>query len=203
MRAKLSSSLPGIVAGVALVAGLAIANNESTGPGQPDMSEMMKKLEPAISPGPAHESLDPLVGEWDVEVKMWMSPDSPPSVSKGKAKSAWALKGRFVQETFDGEFMGKPFHGVSYTGYDNVRRKYRSVWMDDMSTTIVTAEGEAEDGGKVIKLACEYSCPMTGEPNRKGTQVIRIVSRDKHIFEMHDPTLGEKSKTMEITYTRR
>ena len=34
-------------------------------------------------------------------------------------------------------------------------------------------------------------------------QVLLIVSQDKHVFEMHDPTKGSDSKTMEITYTRK
>jgi hypothetical protein len=32
-------------------------------------------------------------------------------------------------------------------------------------------------------------------------QVLLIISPDKHVFEMHDPTKGDL-KTMEITYTR-
>jgi hypothetical protein len=164
---------------------------------------LMKKAEAASTPGPAHKALDPLVGEWNAEVKMWMEPDAPPTVTKASAKSTWALKGRFVKQEFTGEFMGKPFNGVSYTGYDNVRQKYRSIWIDDMSTTIVTSEGDADAGGKVITLGGSYACAMTGEKDKANTQIYRIVSRDKHVFEMHDPTRGDKSKTMEITYTRK
>ena len=71
--------------------------------------------------GGCAQALEPLVGDWKVEVKIWMAPDAPPTVSKGTAKSTWALKGRFVQQEFSGEFMGKPFRGISFTGYDNVR----------------------------------------------------------------------------------
>ena len=46
-------------------------------------------------------------------------------------------------------------------------------------------------------------CPMTGEKDMPVKQVLRIISPDKHVFEMHDPRKGEKSKTMEITYTRK
>jgi hypothetical protein len=43
---------------------------------------------------------------------------------------------------------------------------------------------------------------MTGQKNMTMKQVIRIVSPDTHVFEMHDPSKGGHSKTMEITYTR-
>ena len=41
-----------------------------------------------------------------------------------------------------------------------------------------------------------------GQKNMTMKQVIRIVSPDTHVFEMHDPSKGEHSKTMEITYIR-
>jgi hypothetical protein len=99
--------------------------------------------------------------------------------------------------------MGQPFHGISFTGYDNVREKYRSVWIDDMSTTMVVSEGEADEEGKVITLGGSYACAMTGEKDKATIQVLRILSRDKHVFEMHDPSRGENSKVMEITYNRK
>lgn len=169
----------------------------------PKMEEMMKKAEVLGTPGPAHKALEPLVGDWNAEVKMWMAPDAPPTVTKASAKSTWAMNGRFVQQEFNGEFMGKPFRGLSFTGYDNAKKQYNNVWIDNMHTSIFTSEGEGENGGKVITLEGKYDCPMTGEKNKASKQVIRIINRDKHIYEMHDPAKGANSKTMEITYTRK
>ena len=99
--------------------------------------------------------------------------------------------------------MGKPFHGLSFTGYDNAKKKYHNVWMDDMHTAMFTSEGEVGDGGKAITLEGTYHCPLTGEKDKAMKQVIRIISPDKHVFEMHDPSKGKDSKTMEISYTRK
>jgi Protein of unknown function (DUF1579) len=186
-----------MVAG-ALAVGLALGS-ENTQKADPTMEEMMKKTEAACTPGSAHQALEPLVGEWNVEVKTWMTPDAQPLLSTGTATSTWTLKGRFVQQEFSGEFMGQPFH----TGYDNVREKYRSVWIDDMSTTMVVSEGDADVDGKVITLGGSYACAMTGEKDKATTQIYRILSHDKHVFEMHDPARGENSKVMEITYIRK
>jgi hypothetical protein len=169
----------------------------------PKMQEMMKKAEAAGKPGQPHKALDPLVGDWNAEVKMWMAPDGPPTTTKASAKSTWVMDNRFVKQEFDGEFMGKPFRGLSFTGYDNAKQKYNSVWIDDMHTMMVTSEGEGKEGNKVITLEGSYDCPMTGEKDKASKQVYRIVNRDKHIFEMHDPGRGANSKTMEITYTRK
>jgi hypothetical protein len=191
---------------LALIVGTSIAclglANESEKPG-PQMEEMMRKMEAAAKPGPAHRALEPLVGEWEAEVKLWMSPDAPPTTTKATAKSTWVMNKRFVQQEFNGEFMGKPFRGLSFTGYDNTKQKYNSVWIDDMHTMMVTSEGESKDGNKVITLESTYDCPITGEKNKPSRQVYRIIDRDKHVFEMHDPSRGSNSKTMEITYTRK
>jgi hypothetical protein len=204
MKHSIGYIRPGLIAVGALIASLALASDQpDSRKMDPQMAEMMKKAEAACAPGPAHQALEPLVGNWNAEVKCWMDPDAPPTVTKGSAKSTWVMNGRFVQEEFSGEFMGKPFHGLSYTGYDNVRQKYRSVWIDDMSTTMVTSEGDAEAGGKVLTFGGDYACAMTGEKHKACKQIYRIVSRDKHVFEMHDPARGDKSKVMEITYTRK
>ena len=191
-----------IVAGTLIVSLAWAAEKDSAQKVDPKMEEMLKKAEAISRPGPAHKALEPLVGDWNAEVKFWMTPDAPPTITKGTAKSTWKLKDRFVQEEFSGEFMGKPFRGISFIGYDNVRQKYRSVWIDDMSTTMVTSEGDADAGAKVITFGGDYSCAMTGEKHKPSKQVFRILSRDQHVFEMYDPAQGG-AKTMEITYTRK
>src|SRR5262247_1840807 len=97
-----------------IVVSLVLAEDKPAAPKiDPQMEEMMKKAEALCTPGPAHQVLESLVGDWTAEVKMWMTPDAPPTISKGTAKNTWTLKGRFVQQEFSGEFMVKPFHGIS------------------------------------------------------------------------------------------
>ena len=165
--------------------------------------EMAKKMEVAAKPGAEHKALDALVGDWNTEVKLWNDPKSAPTVTKGTAKGSWVLNGRFVQEDFQGEFMGKPFKGLAFIGYDNTKKKFNNVWMDDLHTAMFTSEGNADAGNKVITVQGAYDCPITGEKNKRMKQVIRIVSNDKHVYEMYDLSQGQDVKTMEITYTRK
>ena len=195
---------------VLVVAGLFIANfapaKEEVASKKPDaanVAEMMKKVEAAGTPGAAHKALEPLVGEWTAEVKSWMAPEAPPTVTKGAAKAEWVMNGRFVREEFKGEMMGKPFTGMSLTGYDNLKQEYNSLWVDDMSTAIYTSLGTADDGAKVITFNSKMDCPVTGVKDMPVKQVLRILGRDKHVFEMYDLRDGKESRTMEITYTRK
>lgn len=183
-----------------LAVSLALASDKKA---DPKMEEMMKKVQEAGTPGAAHKALEAFVGDWNAEVKMFMDPSAPPSVSKGTAKAKWAMDGRFVQQEFNGEFMGKPFRGLAFTGYDNIRKKYSSSWIDDMSTGMFMSEGQADKAGKVFTFEGTHSCPETGETHKAAKQIIRVIDRNKHVYEMHDPSKGANSKTMEITYTRK
>ncbi len=92
---------------------------------------------------------------------------------------------------------------MSLTGYDNQKEKYNTVWVDDMSTAILTSEGTAENGAKVLTFMGKMDCPATGEKDMPIKQVLRIISPNKRVFEMHDVSKGGDNKTMEITYTRK
>jgi len=200
-----------LAASAALLAGNALGQdrpaakdkNEKDQAGAPDMAEMMKKWEAAATPGPAHKALEPLVGEWDVASKWYMAPDAPPMESQGTSSTRWILGQRFLQDDFTGDFMGKPMKGLGLTGYDNLKKKYVGVWIDEGGTGIFTNEGTADAGGKVFTFHGKMDDPMTGEKDKEMKFILRLVSSDKHTFEMHDLSKGNKSLCAEMTYTRK
>ncbi len=183
--------------------GAAVLNRgeRKSGSAQSDPQEMMKKMEEAGRPGPSHKALEALVGSWKAEVKCWHEPGGAPQVSQGTAKARWKLNGRFIEEEFQGEMMGKPFNGVTLLGYDNTKQKFQSVWMSDMQTSIFESEGRGDAGNKVITLEGKADCPATGRKDVLMRSVLRLLSADKHVFEMYDGSKND-AKTMEITYTR-
>lgn len=164
--------------------------------------EMMKKAEEAGRPGPAHKALEHYVGDWKAEVKCWMEPGGAPDVSQGTARVSWIMNGRFLEEDFRGEIMGKPFRGRTVIGYDNVKRTFQCSWISDMQTSMFTTEGDGENGNKVITLKGTASCPMQERGDIPMKVVLRELGPDRHSLEMFDETEGEEFKTMEILYTR-
>lgn len=170
----------------------------------PDMAAMMKQMEELAAPGPEHQKLASMAGEWDAEVSSYMAgPDNPPTVSKGTCKGRMILGGRFLHEEFEGDMMGKKFHGVGVMGYDKFNKKYVDTWMDDMGTGIFLSEGTCDASGKVMTFTGKMDEPMTGEKGKAVKLITRIVDPNKRVFEMHDLALGDKSKVMEITYVRK
>ncbi|MEO8428314.1 MAG: DUF1579 domain-containing protein [Verrucomicrobiota bacterium] len=178
---------------------------DKSGSSKPDAEkqEMMKKVEAAGTPGPAHQALDALVGDWKAEVKCWMEAGGSPEVTQGTAKASWTFNGRFLEEEFHGQMMGKPFTGRTLLGFDNTKQRFNSVWISDTQTSMFTSEGKGDKGNKVITLEGKASCPATGRKDIPMKTVLRVSSPDKHVLEMFDASKGGDTKTMEITYTRK
>jgi hypothetical protein len=166
-----------------------------------EQAEIVRKVEAAGRPGPAHKALDALVGNWKAEVKCWMEPGSQPAVSHGTAEASWTFKGRFLEEEFHGEMMGQPFTGRTLLGYDNTKQTFNSLWISDTATSMFNSEGKGDSGNKVITLEGKASCAATGRKDVPMKTVLRVLGPDKHVLEMFDGSQGN-AKTMEITYTR-
>ena len=183
---------------------------ESQMPGDPgEMSafqqEMMQKMGQYATTGEQHALLAKKVGQWDHHVKMWCDPDpnAPPMETSGSTETKMILGGRFLVDHTTGEFNGQKFEGMGISGYDNIKQKYISMWIDTMGTGMMTAEGEADAKGKVLTYTCQYSCPMVGGPKTSKT-VETMIDDNTWKMEMFDTGPdGEEKKTFEILYTRK
>jgi hypothetical protein len=156
----------------------------------------------ASTPGDAHKKLDGMVGTWDVKVKSWMEPGAPPMESTGSAVNAWVLGGRWMEEKFTGSFMGMPFSGIGYTGYDNIKKQYIGTWMDSMSTAVMVSTGKG-GSGNTWEFASSMDDPMSGK-TMPVTEKVTFTDADHHTMEMWSPGPdGKMFKMMEIAYSRK
>lgn len=175
-------------------------------PPQAAMDDMMKKMMELASPGEGHKKLEDLVGVWETETKMWMAGEGSgqAAITKGSSEGSWVLGGRFLRQDFKGEMMGMQMTGFGFTGYDNYAKRYLAMWVDNMSTTLSTMEGTFDRSGKVLTMYGKMDEWMTGELGKTVKYVTRFISKDKHVFEIHDLSIGEpNTKVIEVTYTRK
>lgn len=167
-----------------------------------EMDPEMKAWMEAATPGPNHKLLEYSVGSWDALVRHWDEASGEAQESTGTSTSKWVLGGRYVMTKYNGEFMGMPFEGVGYCGYDNIKKTFVSTWMDMMSTSIMIEEGTFDPASKTFTYTSEFLNPAGEKLKSKST--IQIVDKDKHIMTFHHamPGADEMKKVMEITYTR-
>jgi len=166
-----------------------------------DPNAMMEMMQKAATPGDAHKKLEPMVGTFDAKVKSWMDPSKPPVESTGVAENSWVLGNRFIQMKYEGTFMGQPFSGMGFQGYDNVSKKYVGTWMDTMSTRMMNSTGTMT--GNVMKETSTMSDPTTGKPAR-ATSKVTVADHDHYSMEMWEAGSYVKDyKVMQIDYTRK
>jgi hypothetical protein len=183
--------------------------------GQPsaeDMQKMMAQMVELSKPGENHKLLADLSGTWTYTVKMWMNPDpsAPPQQSTGTATRKPMMDGRyFVMDVSgkmqmpgpDGKLKDMTFKGMSIDGYDNVKKKFVSSWIDSMGTGIMFSDGTYDPATKAFTYTSEIE--VIPGMKQKVREVIKIVDKDHHTFEWYEDRGGQEAKTMEINYTRK
>ncbi len=170
--------------------------------GKMDMQAMMELYKKVGTPGAPHKLLATLAGSWTTKTTVWMDPDKPPVEGKGTCEQKMLLDGRYLQQEYTGDMMGSPFTGINIIGYDNHTKKYVSVWIDSMSTSIYYFEGTASADGKTITQESSYDDPAKGPTT--WLSVTKIVDENTLQYEMYlTPKGGKKEKMMEMTVTRK
>jgi hypothetical protein len=165
---------------------------------------MMQTSIKLATPGEHHEHLKAMLGTWDLAGKVWESAGAPPTEWAGTSEMEMILGGRFLQQKVKGTMNDQPFEGFGITGYDNFKKKYVSIWIDNMSTAMILTEGTCGEEGKVQTSYGEFIDPMT-KLTKKCKTITRIQGDDKFVFEWYELSAEgkEPKKTMEIRYTRR
>lgn len=173
------------------------ANKPAGGPSEAEMKAWME----AATPGEQHQMLAKMAGEWTAVTKMF-DPSMGESEGKGTMRIEMVMGGRYQHSFYKGDFMGQPFEGAGFMGYDNVTKKFQSTWGDTMSTMIMMSTGDYNKDTHELVMTSECTDPVS-----KKTMPTREVSKfidDNHwtmtFFQTKD---GKESKMMEINYTRK
>lgn len=177
--------------------------------GSPNPAEMMKQMMEMAKLNENHKLLADLAGSWTYTVKM-MEPGEPASTSTGNLTRKPVMNGRFFLGEYsgsmkmpgaDGKMKDFTFKGMSIEGYDNVKQKFVSSWVDNMGTGILNSEGTYDPSTKTFSYSGEVE-PVPGMkvPVR---EVIKITDKNHHVFEWYENRGGQDTKTMEIDYTRK
>ena len=176
---------------------------KAAGSKAPTQEEMMKAWQAYATPGEGQKRLDAFAGSWNVKMKMWMEPGKPAEETDGTAENKWILGGRYLAQQYDGKMMGQPFNGMGYTGFDNFKKKYQSVWMDSGGTGVMMSTGSFDKTGKVMLFTATMDDPMTGKKTAV-KETLTIVDADTHRLEMWMTGAdGKMFKTLEGVYTRK
>jgi uncharacterized protein DUF1579 len=161
-----------------------------------DQMEMMMK---AAQPGEQHEMMKKCAGSWKTVTKSWMAPGDP-VISEGTAEFKMILGDRFLEQRFTGNMMNMPYEGYGLTGYDNVKKVYTTMWIDNMNTSMMNGTGSYDAAKKTMTFKASSPGPDGKMMNMRMTNV--MTDDNTQIFTMYSVDKGKEMKMMEITYTR-
>lgn len=191
------------VTGLCLVLTVSVAMAKDKKPAKEmDPQTMMELYQKLATPGEPHKLFASLTGSWTTTTKEWMEPGKPPTESTGTADLKMLLDGRFLYQEFVSQMMGQPFSGIGIDGYDNLRKKYVTTWIDTMGTGFFTMEGTASADGKTITLKGQHAELGGGQMTHRA--VWKIADSNTQTFDMYGTHQGGKEmKMLEIAYSRK
>lgn len=167
-----------------------------------DMAAQQKAWNEYMTPGWAHEMMASHAGEWTTVTKFWMDPSAPPQTMEGTAKSEMILGGRYLKSTHSGTMMGMPFEGLSLEGYDNAKKEFTSIWIDNLGTGTSVSTGVYDKEKKILTYNGNVFDPMQGK-DVAIREVISLIDKDNYKIEMYNEMNGQEIKSMEIMFTRK
>lgn len=167
---------------------------------QEDQAQM-KAWQDYMTPGPQHEMMAKMTGDWKANGKMWMAPGTDPAEFEGKAHFEMLLGGRYLSSKYDAEMMGMPFTGMQLDAYDNAKKEYITVWIDNMGTGVMVLKGKFDKKTNSITYTGSSVNPMTGSDEKVKT-VLKFIDDNNYTFEMFMINGDQEFKSMEMVYKR-
>lgn len=169
-----------------------------------EQQAMMEAFEKMGAVRAEHRQLAWFAGNWDVKQTMWMDPSKPEAhqTTTAKVVATPIFGGRYIEFKYEGSFSGQPYHGQGLFGFDNLKGKYFSTWIDDMSTGTWLAWGDYDAKTKSYTFRGDMDDPMAPATKIAVREVMRIVDDRHYTFEWYEMHGGKEAKTMQMDYTK-
>ena len=145
---------------------------------------------------PETKRLDAWVGTWDAEVSMMGQTTQGSETCRIECGGYWLI----TEHT--GSFMGTPFQGKGFTGYDATKGAYAGTWIDSAGSPMsVYSDGQFSKDGKTLTAHVD-GVGMDGKPARF-EYVWTFPDARTRTFEIFQLDGGKKELQMKIRYTKK
>ena len=166
--------------------------------------EVMKKWMEYSTPGESHKLIAGLAGKWTFVAKSWETAESKHEETKGTSNMKMILGGRFLLQDIKGKMMGQKYEGHGMLGFDNIKKTFDSVWIDNMGTGVMHGTGTYDAATQTITEKGEFTCPATENKTSEYRNEWKFNDKDTMTFSMFGKGMEDKAeyKMMEIIYKR-
>jgi len=163
-------------------------------------------------PGPGHQAMQMLAGEWDVEMTLYVGGRilERPVTSRLRTTRIWIAGGRYLRDETRGDTPSGPYYRMGTLGYSNMDRRYEWVTQDAVNSMMMIYLGRPGSGPS-------FPATMYGQFTDQGLlgerfvgrrfaqrTVITIADADHHTIEIYfTPPGGREILADRKVYTRR
>jgi len=148
-----------------------------------------------------HADLAKSAGDFDVQYEFFVAPGQPPMKGLAASKREMILNGNYLQETFKMNMMGAAFEGRLTLGYDTVREKMVSTWIDSSSPCLEISYGEMKDNK--MSFSGEGVDDATGTVVKKRMVLENLTADAWTAIFFQAGADGKETMTMRLTYKRK
>ncbi len=183
-----------------LLVSLPLASQEP--PKKSDADRLLERYAELAQPGPEHERLRMLVGEWTIESRWQMDPRSKPEQVTGTASTRAILGGRFFESTARSNGpMG--VESLTVLGFDRRTNEYTFISFDTLGTYSVTAAGKWNETEKAIVMRGNDNDPVLKIQQSYQVRIKPLTANQFVLSISFDLPGGKEMTAVESTYTRR
>jgi hypothetical protein len=165
-------------------------------------NDEMKKWMDYSTPGKEHKEFAKRDGDWTYTNKMWMDPNAEPITYSGDVKFEMLLDGRYSQMVVTGKVMGMDYKGIGIDAYDNGKKNYISIWIDNFGTGVMYMEGNYDEASKMIIYTGKMYDPMAGK-DTEVKETLKIIDDKNFELDMYNISNGKEIKSMEMKCTKK
>jgi hypothetical protein len=167
-----------------------------------DQQEAMKAWQEYMTPGNMHQIMAKDTGEWKMTISQWMDPSQAPMKSEGTCSNTMILGGRYLQSNQSSSVMGMPMNGINIIGFDNGKKIFQSVWIDNMGTGIMFAEGPWDDATNTITMKGKMFDPIS-KMDEDVRETYKIIDENHRVLELYVTQNGQEIKNLQADYERK
>ena len=161
------------------------------------LARMQQLGEELATPAAEHDFLAQMAGEWNTSTSVL---DMDPSI--GSASYTMIFGNRFLDGMHNGSVTNIPFEGRLTIGFDTYKHKFTASFIDNLGTSMRSAEGLLDKTGKVLSLWGTMDEWMTDEHDKPVLYRYSILDKDHFTFEVHDLSLVRSTLVIKVSYER-
>lgn len=146
-----------------------------------------------MTPNDIHKILEEYVGEFTMEISMWMTEGKAPEIINVSSTHKMILGNRFLEMTQTGNMMGIDYSSISTIGYNTIAKSFSLTTLTNMGTGTLYLNGSWDEKKRIANLKGTITNPLDGKLLGVRQQ-ISFIDKNNLLIENFDTYEGQIEK---------